>query len=214
MSRYKARPSASDAGSFDILAAGKYVATVAATGKLIRGKCSVEDALDAIWEHENPATRHKAAQAPTSQPMQRAKPTGVPQVIVSLDPFGNLKLELPGCGGVRRAIAMRDSEAVATLKRVLAAQAAGDVEIGFDGAPTTQQLKHWERHEQWPDASCRFCLAEDRIRPSSKRQRRATLIARTGDIEIKRLAAITKRKRSDSAASVVIVPKRLEELDL
>ena len=118
--------------------------------------------------------------------------TRTPQVIVSLTPSGGLKVELPGVGATRRSIDLRTSEAAETLLRILHAQVQGQTEIGLDGAPTGQQLRHWERHGTWPDARCRFCLAEGRIKPTVPRHKRASEIVTHGEVRVQRVAPRVK----------------------
>lgn len=87
-------------------------------------------------------------------------------VTVSLAPSGGLQLELPGSADGVRAIPLRWTSAVdpaRTIERVLVSLAQGQRAIGEDGAPTRQQLAHWERHYQFPDTRCPFCQAEARI---------------------------------------------------
>lgn len=122
-----------------------------------------------------------------------------PQVIVSLTPQGGLKVELPGIMATRRSIAMRTSEAGETLLRILLAQQMDQTEIGLDGAPTGQQLKHWERHGVWPDSRCRFCMAEGRAKGQHQRQKRQQLVIDHGDVKVLRIAA---RKKGKSAPQV------------
>lgn len=128
-----------------------------------------------------------------------------PQVIVSLTPFGGLKIELPGIMGTRRSIELAPGQAEATLQRILQAQMESQVEIGLDGAPTKAQLDHWELHNEWPRAQCRFCLAEGRIRPS--RPKGKVLIAENpGGIQIYRKVA--------KPSKAVAMAKSIEELGL
>lgn len=89
-----------------------------------------------------------------------------PHVIVSLAPSGGLQLELPGPAGGSRAIPLKWTAAVdpsRTIERVLNSLAQGQSAIGLDGAPTRQQLQHWERHGATSDSRCPFCLAEDEL---------------------------------------------------
>jgi hypothetical protein len=89
-----------------------------------------------------------------------------PSVTVSLAPSGGLQLELPGHADGLRAIPLRWTTAVdpaRTIERVLASLAQGQSAIGEDGAPTRQQLAHWERHGTFPDARCVFCQSESAI---------------------------------------------------
>lgn len=136
-----------------------------------------------------------------------------PQVIVSLTPQGGLKVELPGTGGIRRSIEMRTSEAGETLLRILVNQRLDQTEIGTDGAPTTQQLKHWERHSIWPDSRCRFCLAEGRAKATEpKRLRLSELISHEGGengVTVRRIAAKQKGK-----AKAEVTKKLAQDLGL
>lgn len=110
-----------------------------------------------------------------------------PQVLVTLNPQGELTVELPGVG-TRRQIVCRDGEIAGTLHRILLAQALDRTEIGLDGAPTQAQVRHWERHEIWPDSHCRFCLAEGRARPDhgqGRTGRRRVLISECHGVEVR-----------------------------
>lgn len=102
----------------------------------------------------------------------------IPQVILTLNPeTGELQVELPGFMATRRKITLRESDAGASLKRILAAQAANRAEIGLDGAPTQRQVQHWERHATWPDGKCRFCVAEGRASFAVTRKPRPVVVA-------------------------------------
>lgn len=84
-------------------------------------------------------------------------------VSVSLAPDGSLQLELPASAGASRLIPLRQTTLVdptQTIRRVLLGLAANAAAIGEDGAPTRQQVAHWERHGTWPDARCPFCQEE------------------------------------------------------
>ena len=122
-------------------------------------------------------------------------------VLVSLDANGNLQLELPGPAGGLRAVPLRDtatSPAVDTIKRVLQGLASQANAIGQDGSPTTQQVRHWQRHSIWPDSRCAFCQAEGQARAI-----RATLGA-----------PITKVPKGHRAPGQVKTAKTAEELGL
>lgn len=110
-----------------------------------------------------------------------------PQLLVTLNPQGELCIELPGEQATRRQVICRDSEIAATLHRILLAQALDRTEIGLDGAPTQAQVRHWERHEIWPDNHCRFCLAEGRARPDHGqfRQARKVLVSSCNGVEVR-----------------------------
>lgn len=56
--------------------------------------------------------------------------------------------------------------------RILEAQVQNKVKIGEDGAPTQQQIKHWERHSNiWGDPSCPFCIVEGKFEPGKNREK-------------------------------------------
>lgn len=87
---------------------------------------------------------------------------------VSLSADGHLELNFPG----DRAVELRNSgTAIETIRKVLIAQAEQELSLGLDGSPTTQQVRHWERHEIFANPHCPFCLAEGR-RPREGESRR------------------------------------------
>lgn len=116
-----------------------------------------------------------------------------PQIIVTLSPLGQLVIELPGVG-TRRQITSRDGEFHETCRRILEAQAMDRTEIGLDGAPTQAQVKHWERHQVWPDSHCRFCLAEGRVKVDhgQLRQKRKVLVSECRGVEVRIIKAGTQ----------------------
>ena len=92
-----------------------------------------------------------------------------PSVNVSLSPAGRLQIELPG-HGPDRVIELKWTDAVdpaATIKRVLKGLAQQQSSIGLEGAPTAQQVKHWESHQQFPNDKCPFCKRESRQRATA-----------------------------------------------
>lgn len=112
-------------------------------------------------------------------------------VRVSLDHFGQLQLELPAVAGAWRMVALSANQAEATIKRILQALAGDKTEIGEDGAPTIVQVRHWEKHQDWPSDRCKFCISEGRIKgPSEGRKRKESLvIARySSGVEVRRVA--------------------------
>jgi hypothetical protein len=81
--------------------------------------------------------------------------------MVSLRPDGGLEINLPGPNEGVRSIPLRDTttiNAIETIRQILVALARGENEIGLDGAPTRQQVNHWERHQIYPDSKCPFCI--------------------------------------------------------
>lgn len=131
-----------------------------------------------------------------------------PQVLVTLAPDGSLQAELPGANGARRRVPLRDGELALTLHRMLDAQSRERYAIGEDGAPTQQQLKHWEAHQIWPDDRCPFCKAEGRLVSKAGMRRQASVMivehgSAAGAVKIRR---IIKPKRATH--------KRAEDLGL
>lgn len=146
----------------------------------------------------------------------------VPQVVVALDALGQLVVELPGPMATRRKVVMRRGEVETTLVRILEHQMVGEIEIGTDGAPTQQQVTHWERHQVWPQASCRFCLAEGRITAAAPRNKQR-VERRADGVEIRRFApkvsGLPKAPKAPKAKRAKIVvqtktKKTAEELGL
>ncbi len=118
----------------------------------------------------------------------------VPQLILSLSPEDALVLELPGPGGLRRKVELRPGQEAEIMLRILRAQREDRTEIGFDGSPTQAQVEHWERHQQWPKQSCRFCLAEGRFKHGPLPPRaKPILVAKSGtgrnSVEVRRIKA-------------------------
>lgn len=132
----------------------------------------------------------------------------VPQVIVSLTASGQLKVELPGAGASRRSIEMTEASAGASLLRILQAQLGDQVEIGTDGAPTTQQLAHWEKHDLFPRGNCRFCMAEGRGTGQAKAKKKVLIERRSDGVEIKKLTEGLKAKAKSQS------PQTAKELGL
>lgn len=136
--------------------------------------------------------------------------TRTPQLILTLSPQGLLQVELPGANGGRRKIELRDSEAVADLKRMLVAQLSAHYAFGEDGAPTEQQVKHWEQHGVWADSRCPFCRAEGRGESTSGsgRSRRGHEISNYGGVTITRIEPKASGRKDQKAR------KSAEELGL
>lgn len=107
-----------------------------------------------------------------------------PQILVTLSPQGTLQVELPASNGTRRIVPITAAKAGGILLRMLHARLTGQVEIGFDGAPTRQQVEHWEKHHTFPRESCRFCISAGKTKGPSRKSVQRTLIAKHGDIEI------------------------------
>jgi hypothetical protein len=149
--------------------------------------------------------------------------TGVPQVIVTLDPQGKLVAELPGIQATRRQVHMRSGEAEQTLLRILTNQLTSAVEIGLDGAPTQRQVDHWERHQTWPKEGCRWCIAEGRIATGISSRRRNEFLVAGGDVTVRRLkpkeSGLPKKAKAKRVPTIVVVqhgrkPRSAEELGL
>lgn len=132
-----------------------------------------------------------------------------PQVLVTLAPDGSLQAELPGANGARRRMTLRSGDCEATLQRILRAQQQGHVAIGEDGAPTQQQVRHWERHEIFADDRCPFCVAEGRTHGGTGRRSRVTVLSDYGGVTIRRVAARVRGPGKPSETT-----KSAEELGL
>ncbi len=134
-----------------------------------------------------------------------------PQVLVTLSADDKLVIELAK-GAIRHQVVLRGGDAEATLLRILRAQRESRVEIGLDGAPTQAQVTHWERHQQWPDQRCRFCLAEGRIKPAraARVAKRVRVDKKSDGVEIRRIASGV----SGVSAMRTHCSKSLEELGL
>lgn len=117
-----------------------------------------------------------------------------PQLIVSLGAEDQLVVELPGPFATRRKIDLGSNPeaVVSALKRILHAQREGQSAIELDGAPTAAKLKHWQRHDRFPNTKCPHCWAEGRFREENLpplRVRKRTVVERRPDgVEIRRLA--------------------------
>lgn len=147
------------------------------------------------------------------------------QIIITLSAEGKLQAELPGVNGTRRVVPLRGGvepftgEPILerTLVRLLEGQQNEQYEIGQDGAPTNQQVTHWEKHDVWADARCRFCIAEGRIKPARpKKEQRSELIAKTAGLEIRRLTEVRKKGEAKAKAEgqVIVSTKSMEDLGL
>ena len=102
--------------------------------------------------------------AAPSRAAPSTNPRRMPQVLITLSPSGNLQAELPGANGARRVVPIRDLE---SIERMLRGQLSAHYEIGEDGAPTSRQVRHWERHDVFADPQCPFCIAEGRIKKAN-----------------------------------------------
>lgn len=114
-----------------------------------------------------------------------------PQLILSLGPEG-LQTELPGAFATRRKLVLHGTpeQKLATIERILEALGQDLTEIGLDGAPTEAQVRHWERHEIWPDTRCAFCQREGRFGAKPQRERRRVVEYKTAEgVEVRRIKA-------------------------
>lgn len=136
--------------------------------------------------------------------------SGVPHLIITLTPDqAGLQAELPGANGSRRVCQLSRKDFAGDCLRILQGLARSAVAIGEDGAPTQQQVRHWERHELFPDSRCSFCRAEGRAAPAGTKTPKAyQQSAGDGSVTVRRIAAKGKaRAKTKLTAS-------LEELGL
>jgi hypothetical protein len=58
------------------------------------------------------------------------------------------------------------------ISKILEGQLTSKSRLGEDGAPTAQQLRHWEKHSGiWGDPSCPFCISEGKFEKGKNRER-------------------------------------------
>lgn len=128
----------------------------------------------------------------------------IPQLIITLSPTRDaLQLELPGVNGLRRVVPVRTQDLATTCLRILCAQAERKVQIGLDGAPTQRQVRHWERHDLFPDDRCPFCIAEGRTRAGQGRPGwRRTSEHTVGDGSIKVRKLLPKSRKISASRQV------------
>ena len=78
-----------------------------------------------------------------------------PQLILTLTPQGDLVAELPAANGARRQV---PDSSLETIRRILTAQLRAETTIGLDGAPTSRQTIHWDKHSKLhPQPYCPWC---------------------------------------------------------
>lgn len=118
----------------------------------------------------------------------------VPQLIITLSPSQDgLQAELPGSSGSRRVVSFRQNDFAEDCLRILQGLARSTVQIGEDGAPTQAQVRHWERHELFPDPRCPFCRAEGRAAPIRQpKTRPLTIPIGDGSVIVRRIKAKTR----------------------
>lgn len=179
----------------------------------------LEDAKDALFLFDTEMKRERKAklkQVPSVLLEPKAsRVVQVPQVIVTLNPQGGLSIELPAGPGARRKIELREGEEGDTLRRVLQEQMNGNISIGQDGAPTRAQVYHWEHHlDGAPSPRCSFCLSEGLIRGTPKRIMRKTIISKSKDVEIRKIAPQAPKRKRGEALVVSTKQVNVEDLDL
>lgn len=210
-------------GAWEIARGQRWLARVAYGDSnlvILKGKCNLDDAADAIFvlDLESMAAKGQLSaitpyDATDTSPVVRPKHIAghVPQVIVTMTPDGNLCAELPGFQATRRKVPLKAGHVEDSLRRILNDQLDGHYEIGAEGSPTQQQVRHWESHGTWPDSRCRFCIAEGRVKTSKRRLRRE-IISKSKDVEVRRIASKTKAKHGNTA--VTVTSRSIEDLGL
>lgn len=117
---------------------------------------------------------------------------------IALRKDGVLVLLLPGAEGTQREVPVGDEYCGPGARMILQAQAQGEVEIGEDGAPTSAQLKHWEKHQDWPQQNCRFCIAEGRAQAHrAAGQARFRVVDSRPDGTVIRVKRLTEKGKRD-----------------
>lgn len=115
-----------------------------------------------------------------------------PELHLTLSPEGHLMMLLPGANGqreveLRSGTDAKDASALATIERVLRGMwMEQERALGREGAPTSAQAQHWQRHSQFPDPRCVFCRGEQAKR---KRMARAAAWVRRGEVQVRRVSA-------------------------
>ena len=158
---------------------------------------------------------------------ERQKPVSQPSVTITLAPDGSLELALPGAFGSLRRIPLRETSVVnptATIRRVLQSLAEGQTAIGQDGAPTRQQVLHWERHSTFPDSRCPFCVKMGAFGEALRRQRKfdaryaerklgdGVTVRRVPDAKTAKAIAAAKRREAKAIVSGRVIDA--SELDV
>lgn len=100
---------------------------------------------------------------------------------VALREDGALVLLLPGVAGSKRYVLSTDGALGVTARRILEAQANGEASLGLDGGPSAAQVEHWEKHQEWPKQSCRWCIEEGRAQAHTARASRTRVLDSRGD---------------------------------
>lgn len=128
--------------------------------------------------------------------------TGTPQLIITLSPDQTqLQAELPGVNGARRIVSMAHKDFVSSCLKILQGLARGKTEIGLDGAPTQQQVRHWERHSIFPDDHCPFCLNEKKVSAQRRQQRVREHFVGDGSVTVRRIPAGSKKEKPERSSS-------------
>jgi len=78
---------------------------------------------------------------------------------------------LPATIAALTSILDKDATLNETLTRILTAQLENKSKLGEDGAPTNQQVNHWDKHSIFSDPMCPFCKAEGRFETGKNRER-------------------------------------------
>lgn len=220
----RAKPQAA-AGVFEIWRGAKIIARVRRENQdlvITWGQCNKESALDAIYIHQleeaarqrEAKERRQAAAQTQAIDAQRIRPVAIPQVIVTLGPAGQLQVELPAVSGRRVVQLGKGKNCEFTLRTILEEQRNGNIAIGQDGAPTRQQVFHWENHQDFPNPRCVHCLAEGRIKGAPKRQQRKEIISKSKDVEIRRIKTGASQKDKGQSPVLAATNKRAEDLGL
>jgi hypothetical protein len=133
----------------------------------------------------------------------------VPQLLLTLSPNGELIAELPGLNGARRKVEIQAETCYDTITRILHSQlkAKNPPEIGTDGAPTARQVNHWDRHGDFPDRQCVFCLSENRFKTPEAKKLPNRRVSYVGDGSVKVTRCPGKGKVVSKPGKVVSKPK-------
>lgn len=127
---------------------------------------------------------------------------------VSLSTEGELQVLLDGAAESAAPIVLARGKEGETLVRILEARLTAPYQLGEDGQPTEAQVRHWERHEVWPDGRCPFCVAEGRISGPAKSRATLLVISEAGGVTIRRLPEGARGAKPPTKPRVQEVAKR------
>jgi hypothetical protein len=105
----------------------------------------------------------------------QANTTGITDATKASELLNLLQNKMQTCSDAANQISNledQDNTVCDILLRILQGQLNSKSKLGEDGAPTAQQLRHWEKHSGiWGDPSCPFCISEGKFEKGKNRER-------------------------------------------